>query len=161
MKDKKYIEKRPVEKYDRNEAIDKKIASFQNRYMSNSKWIKLFLTLYKNIHVIKSCKVNDFINPNVIYITTNLQNIEYEKYIHNECIENILLQNHLDCRDVCYYKEIEYLEFLKCWNDRPIYRLIAPKIIEQNTAIIKEIVTGAGKFEWEENEKYLRILGYK
>jgi hypothetical protein len=148
-------------KYDRNELVNKKISSFENRYMSNSKWKKLFLTLFENIDKVKSCEVFDFFNPGLIYITTDLQNIEYGKHIHNECIDKILLNDSLDGGDACYYREIEYLEFLKYWKGRKLGRLVAPKIIYQDTDKIKEVISKIGKFKLEETEEYLRVIGYK
>ena len=45
--------------------------------------------------------------------------------------------------------------------DKQIYRLMTPKIIEQDTNKIKEIISKVGMFQWEETEKYLRIIGYR
>ncbi|MDR1284609.1 MAG: hypothetical protein LBJ88_00210 [Campylobacteraceae bacterium] len=155
------MEKRIVKKYDRNELVNKKISSFENRFMSNSKWKRLFLTLFENIDIVKLCEVRDFFNPCFIFITTDLQSIDYGKHVHNECIDKILLDNSLDGGDACYYREIEYLEFLKYWKGGKFGRLMTPKIIYQDTNKIKEIISKIGKFELEETEEYLRVIGYK
>jgi hypothetical protein len=40
-------------------------------------------------------------------------------------------------------------------------RLQSPKTVERDTNKIKEIISETGKYEWDENEKYLRIIGYR
>jgi hypothetical protein len=144
---------------DINKEIEKRISSYENKYMNNSKWKKLFLTIFSNINIIKQCEIRDFFNSGYIYIKTNLNNIEYKNYIHNECIDNNLFSG--SEYPVCNYKEIEYLEFAKYWNEEASGRLLKQKIIEQDINKIKETISKIGIFEWEETEKYLRIIGYK
>jgi hypothetical protein len=137
---------------------DKKIKAYNNIFMNNSKWKRLFLTIFSNTDFIKYCEVNDFFSSSIIILKTNLQNIEYEKYIHNDCIDNRLFKTG---EYSISYREIEYIEFKKYWREEAKMRLQSPKIIEQDTNKIKEIISETGKYEWGENEKYLRIIGYK
>jgi hypothetical protein len=137
---------------------DKKIKTYGNRFMNNSKWKKLFLAIFSNIDLIKQCGVMDFFSSSIITLKTNLGDIEPEKYIYNDCIDNILFETG---EYTVSYKEIEYLEFKRQWrnteNDFPGNF----KIMEQDTSKIKETLRKTGQYEWEETGECLRIMGYK
>jgi hypothetical protein len=137
---------------------DKKIGTYDNRFMNNSKWKKLFLTIFSNIDSIKHCEVIDFFSSSITTLKTNLGNIEPEKYIHNDCIDNILFETG---EYTVSYREIEYLEFRKHWKSKENRKRENIKIMEQDTNKIKETIEKTGQYEWEETEEYLRIIGYK
>jgi hypothetical protein len=137
---------------------DKKIELYRNRFMNNSKWKKLFLAVFSNIHCIKQCEIMNFFDSAIITLKTDLQNIEVENYIFSDCIDNYLFETG---EHAVSYREIEYIEFRKCWKENSIGMLIEPKTMKQDTDKIKEILSKAGKFEWCETEEYLRIKGYE
>ena len=126
--------------------------------MNNAKWKKCFLTVFSNIQFIKHCEIVDFFSNSIINTKTDLQDIEAEKYIFDDFIDNFLF---IIGEYSVSYREIEYIEFKKYWKEEPLGRLLEPKTIEQDTNKIKEIISKTGKYEWEETEKYLRIYGYK
>jgi hypothetical protein len=138
--------------------IDKKIETYNNGFMSNSKWKKLFLKIFSNIYLIKYCEVVDFFSSSIITLKTNLGNIDPKKYIHSDCIDNILFETG---EHTVSYREIEYLEFKKHWKSKESGKSGNYKIKEQDTNKIKETLEKTGQYEWEETEEYLRIIGYK
>jgi hypothetical protein len=145
------------EAYLKNKArSDKKIKTYDNEFMNNSKWKRLFLTIFSNIDLITHCEVIDFFSSSIITLRTNSKNTEPEKYIYNDCIDNILFETG---EYAVSYREIEYLEFKKQWKNEEIGKQGNQK--EQDTNKIKEIIKKTGQYEWEETDEYLRILGYK
>ena len=129
--------------------IDKKINEYENKFMSNAKWEKLFLTIYLNNDIIKNCEIIDFFSFTYRYIKNNVE--DYKNYIHRDCIDNILITGEHSIS----YREIEYIEFKKKWLEEKIGTM------EQDTNKIKEIISKTGKYEWEETENHIRIYGYK
>jgi hypothetical protein len=81
------------ESYRKNKIrVDKKIETYTARCMNNSKWKKLFLTIFSNIHFIKHCEIMDFFSGSIITLKTNSGNIEPGKYIYNDCVDNFLFE---------------------------------------------------------------------
>jgi hypothetical protein len=137
---------------------DKKIELYENKFMNNAKWKRIFLAIFSNTHCIKKCEIIDFFSNATITLKTNLQNIEPENYIFSDCIDNFLFETG---EYAVSYREIEYIEFKKCWKGNSIGMLIEPKTMEQDINKIKEVLSKIGKFEWDETEEYLRIKGYE
>lgn len=71
--------------------VDKKIKTFNYRYMNNSKWKKLFITIFANTEIIQWCEVVDFFSSSVILTKTTAQNSKPEQYIYNNCIDDYLV----------------------------------------------------------------------
>jgi hypothetical protein len=123
---------------------DKKIAAFNTKYMNNAKWKKLFLVLCSHIGYIKYCEIHDFFSSSRIFLKRNLQNTAYKNYIYTDCIDNCLFETG---EYAVSYREIEYI-------------ILAGRN-KQDTNTIKELITKTGRYEWDENEAYVRIIGYR
>ena len=139
--------------------LDKKIASYDNWFMSNTKWKKLFLTIFENTNVIKQCEIVVFRLENFNWINNvnlNIKLDEVDKYLYDDYIDVCLSGGH----DTLCYREIEYLEFRK-YNYEWIGSAVLKKEELQNTSFIKEVISKIGLFHWEETEEYIRIYGYK
>jgi hypothetical protein len=138
------------------EMINKKIGMYNNRFMNNPKWKKLFYTIFINSDIIKQCEISDFFGYQVIELKLNKNIKEVNEYLFDDFIDEYLT----DAEYPISYREIEYLEFRK---NKPewIGRAVLKTEKLQNTDIIKEIISKIGQFHWEENENYIRIYGYK
>ncbi|MDR2109367.1 MAG: hypothetical protein LBP28_07940 [Coriobacteriales bacterium] len=147
------------EAYARNKAkADKRIQTYDKAYMSNSKWKKLFSALFANADVVKHCEVIDFFGSSATTIKTDLGDIEPEKYIHNDCIDTMLLRKG---EHPVSFREIEYLEFRKHGRNEEAKEGGSEKgLSEQDLGKIKEAIEKTGRYEWEVTEEYIRILGY-
>jgi hypothetical protein len=110
--------------------------------MNNSKWKKLFLTIFENNNIITECEIVDFFSGTYRFIKNKLENINYMDYIYSDCIDEKLITG----EHTVSYREIEYIKFKK---------------LKQDVEKTKEIITKTGKYEWEETEEHLRIYGYK
>ncbi|MDR2495474.1 MAG: hypothetical protein LBD24_09665 [Spirochaetaceae bacterium] len=120
---------------------DGKIKTFKNRYMSNAKWKKLFLTVFQNGMVLTECEIVDFFGGTYRFIKNSGERTDYSDYIYSDCIDETLVTGEY----AVSYREIAYLEWKKSNRDGKK---------------IKEILAETGKYEWEETEAYLRIYGY-
>jgi hypothetical protein len=134
---------------------EKKIESYENRFMSNAKWRKLFLTIYSNYDIIKSCEIIDFFSSTYIYLRNDLKDMDFDKYINADCIDNYLITGEYTIS----FKEIEYIEFKKKSEEKA--KAEKKNEFDQDIKEIKEIIAKTGKYEFEETENYLRIYGYK
>jgi hypothetical protein len=132
---------------------EKKIKAYKSSFMSNTKWRKLFLTIYLNHDLIKSCEIIDFFSSTYVYLRNDLKDIDFDQYINTDCIDNYLITGEYTVS----FKEIEYIEFKKQWKEKTG----TEEEFEQNIKKIKEIIMATGKYEFEETENYLRIYGYK
>jgi hypothetical protein len=136
--------------------LNKKIETFDNKFMNNSKWKKVFMKIYSNVNIIKQCEAVDFFSSCINILNTNLQNPQ--EYIFDDFVDNkIFIAGEYSIS----YREIEYLEFKKSWEGEYIGRLVNPKILPQDINKIKKTISEIGKFQWEEGENYLRLIGYK
>ncbi len=137
--------------------LDKLIAQFNYSYMSNSKWKKLFAEILKNRKLIRHCEIYDYINPCVNEIAWYKISKKSYLEVDKEYISEKLITGEYSTP----YKYIEYIEFLKEWKVYSKYALIEPKIEKQDTDEIKKVLSKIGMFEWEEDEKSLRIIAYR
>ena len=144
--------------------LDKKVKTYENRFMSNTKWKKLFLTIFSNVDVIKQCEIvvltiSEIIDKTIVW-TNNVELTrsidEVNKYLFDDYIDTYLAGGH----NPISYREIEYLEFKK-YNYQWIGTAVLKKEILQNTNDIKVLISKTGQFHWKETEEYIRIYGYK
>ncbi len=136
--------------------LDKLLSKFSYSCMNNSKWKKVFIEILRNNEFIKRCEIYDYINPNINeLLLDNISESSFEE-ISSEYISEKITTGEYSTP----YKYIEYIEFLKKWENKP-YALAKTIIIKQDTDKIKEILSKMGLFEWEEDNNSLKLLGYK
>ena len=138
--------------------LEKRINSFSESYMSNSKWKRVFMELLKHKSVIRKCEIFDFSNSGINLIHWKNVNGDYSKYLTQEYISNHLTTSEYP---KTYYKEIEYIEFPKCWKEETKYELVRNiNEMSQDTETIKTLLSKIGQFEWGEDEDTLKLIGY-
>jgi len=154
--------------------LDKKIETYDGRFMSNAKWRKLFLTIMKNTDTIKQCEIFEFDlrkDPQDArdILWANDMNPEMPVSEAEECLcEDFISARLAGGHDPLCYREIEYIVFRKYFSGEfahPIHWMNYDKRetvkYEQNLCAIKEIISKIGQFYWEETENHLVIWGYK
>ncbi len=128
---------------------------FSGRFMSNSKWLKLFKILTENRQIINKCHVIHIYDdkPRVFDIPT------YEGF--NDTFSDIGI------KDVSIgpllFKEIKSLEFPASWSIERKMRnqILEPAVYYQNLNLIKELTVSIGELAIEVDENSLKIYGYK
>ncbi|WP_410504151.1 DUF6678 family protein [Hymenobacter lapidiphilus] len=137
--------------------LDRKVSTFSYSFMNNSKWQKLFITICENNKIIKRCEIYDFFGSCTNEIIFSKIYINYMDHIFPTYIDNFFTTS----EHKTSYKEIEFIEFLKYWNNEPVGRLVKPTKETQDTCAIKSSLDRVGQFQWDESEKHLRIIGYR
>ena len=136
---------------------ERKLSEFSYSFMNNSKWRKVFIAICENKEIFKKCEIHDFFGRCFNEIIFRKIDEDYIDYISSSYLNNYFTTSEYKTP----YIEIEFIEFLKYWNDEPIGLLIKPKQETQDTHAIKALLEIIGQFQWEENEKHLRIIGYR
>jgi hypothetical protein len=128
---------------------------FSGRFMSNSKWLKLFKILTENRQIIDKCHVVDiYSNKRKAFDVPT-----YEAF--NDTYSDIGI------RDVSIgpllFKEIKLLEFPASWSIERKMRnqILKPFIYYQDLDLIQARIVPIGEFVIERDENSLKIYGYK
>lgn len=137
--------------------LEKRLKAFSTAYMSNAKWRKLLVKICENKELIKQCEIFDFFGSCVNLLNFSKINADFEQYIGEDCISNEITTAEYPT----FYKEIEYIEFLRIYERSQVGRYT--KIIEKQQDIeeIKRYLSSFGQFQFQEDENALRVLGYR
>lgn len=132
-------------------------SSFSQSYMNNAKWEKVFTEIINNRDLIKKCEIYDLLYSGINEIKWPIVD-EQQKHITQTYISQDYTTSEYP---KTLYKTIVYIEFPKYWSNQAKETLVLEKRITQNTDKIKEKISKLGLFEWEEEEGYLRLMGYR
>ncbi len=119
-------------------------------------WSNVLSEIFENATLVKQCEIVDKQNHCVVNLRTDLENIKFSDYIEDEYISRKITT----AENNVYYEDIEYIEFLKFWDDERIGMRIEPKKITQDTTKIKEILDELYGLKWSETENSIRINKY-
>ena len=120
--------------------LNNNINKFSGKFMSDTKWLKVFKKLSEHKNLISKCPIKSIGD-------------DYIREIHIPSIENFARTfNKKGVNDITpggpfYFKAIEWVEF--------------PKLGKQDIAAIKNILEQIGQFETLLNDEKLIIYGYK
>lgn len=114
------------------------------------------MAICQNQDLIKQCEIYNFFEPCVNELVfRNIQN-NLDQYIQQEYISNQITTAEYPT----FYREIQYLEFLKSWNGNQIGKLVEPIKQTQDIEQIRTYLSRFGEFRFEQTDNSLRILGY-
>jgi len=138
------------------ERLTKKLDAFSGRYMSNSKWTKLFSALSGHHEVIRKCFIKN-VGDNVLREICIPPIHKYSETFNEKGINDVMTGGPLT------FKEIEWVEFPSNWTiNRPMGQLmLEPFTYHQDKSEINNKVAGIGELEIELTPEKLIIYGYK
>lgn len=123
--------------------LEGRIAKFSGKFMSNSKWFKLFNTLSVDSSLVNRCLIKNIGDE-------RLRELEMSTYkhftdtFHNKGIKDVTLGGPI------LFKEIELIEFPAKWQSKT-----------QDLLAIKKLIIQTGKYEdYLDNDKLI-IYGYR
>ncbi len=135
--------------------LTNRLSEFSARFMSNSKWTKVFHILSKNNDLIVKCNMKDVYD-------------DLLRQVHIPSIENFHSEFYdkgfKDGRNQSYtFKEIQWLEFPSTWTIKREMRgqSLESHKFEQDILRIKALLQDIGQFEVELHADKLVLYGYK
>jgi hypothetical protein len=143
------------EKYSKKQ--ERILSEFSGRFMSNSKWLKLFKILTENRQIVDKCYVIDIYNdkPKVLDVPT------YKDF--TDSYSDIGIKDGVLIGSPLLFKEIKLLEFPASWSIERKMRnqILEPSIYYQDLDLIQARIVPIGELVIERDENSLKIYGYK
>ncbi|WP_162056335.1 hypothetical protein [Pontibacter pamirensis] len=136
--------------------LTKKLDTFSGRYMSNTKWSKLFKVLSQNHELIGKCLIKD-VWDNVLR-EIRIPRIDGYSVVFNEKGINDTMTG-----GPTSFKEIQWIEFPSKWTvNRPMGQQILESFTYyQDISEISNKIAGIGELEIELSPEKLIVYGYK
>jgi len=142
------------EKYQKK--FQQQLDNYSGRFMSNSKWTKLFKKLSQNSELVNKCLVKGIWDDNLSEI--QIPNIDnYSETFNDIGIRDVFISGPYQ------FKEIEQLVFPKVWTIGRKMRtqVLEPFKTEQDIKQIMYIINKLGKFETKIDDEKLILYAYK
>ena len=136
--------------------LEEKVSLFTAKFMSDTKWLKLFTRLSQQDGLVKKCLIkhvwNDIPVEIVLPSPAHLNHTFYKKGIMDVITGGPML-----------FKEIEYISFPSTWAIPRKMRTekLAPFEYTQDIIPIKKIIDETGTFEIELQDGTLIVYGYR
>lgn len=136
--------------------LEHRLDNFTGKFMSNSKWTKLFKKLSQHTDIINMCFVKTIWDDDLMEIQIPYPNLHSEIF-NDHGIKDVFTSGPLQ------YKEIEQLIFPKVWTIGRQMRTqnLEPFEFQQDIEKVLEIVGQLGEFETHINNDKLVIYAYK
>ena len=136
--------------------LEHRLELYTGKFMSNSKWAKLFKKLSQHADIINKCFVKSIWDDNLQEIQIPNPNM-YSDIFNDNGIKDVFIGGPFQ------FKEIEQLVFLKTWTHRRQMRTqnLEPFKYQQDIEKILDIVRQVGKFETHIDNDKLVIYAYK
>ena len=136
--------------------LTNKLSEFSARYMSDTKWTKLFKALSLHSDLIGKCLIKDVWDDVLRELKIPMAN-EYADVFHDKGIKDVMTGG------PTAFKQIEWIEFPSNWEiSRTMGKLkLEPFIQTQDVSEIKRKIEEIGQLESEMTSDKLIIYGYK
>ncbi len=136
--------------------LEHRLELYTGKFMSNSKWTKLFKKLSQHSDIINMCFVKSIWDDNLQEIHIPNPNM-YSDIFNDKGIKDVFIGGPFQ------FKEIEQLVFVKTWTLRRQMRTqnLEPFKYQQDIEKILDIVRQVGKFETHIDNDKLVIYAYK
>ncbi len=143
-----------INKY--HQKLIKRIDGFSGKFMSDTKWTKVFKILSQNSALIHKCLIKDIWNDRLTEI--QMPELQYfDLTFHSKGIKDVITSGPI------IFKEIQWLELPSHWLiDRKMRnQKLEPHKYKQDILEVKSVLDTVGQLETEINEDKLIIYAYK
>jgi hypothetical protein len=136
--------------------LDNKLSEFSGRFMSDSKWTKLFKALSQNKGIVKRCLIKNVLDNTLREIEIPLME-KFGGTFNDKGIEDIMTGGPTS------FKEIEWVEFSSHWTiDRNMRtEKLEPHKYQQDISKIKTVADTVGQLVTVLDDDKLIIYGYR
>ncbi|MES2275130.1 MAG: hypothetical protein V4592_03845 [Bacteroidota bacterium] len=136
--------------------LEKRISLFSGRFMSDSKWVKLFTVLSNEFPLVKKCLIKDVMDSHLREMEVPAIDKFLETF-HNKGIKDVMSGG------PSQFKSIESIEFPAVWEVKRKMRtqVLDPIIYRQDIFQIKNILDAIGQLETFIDNDKLIVYGYR
>ena len=129
---------------------------FSGRFMSNSKWLKIFKILSTNHEVFSKCYIIDIYDERAIEFDIPTYD-DFDGTFSDTGIKDVTMGGPL------LFKEIKLLGLPASWSIERNMRnqILKPFVYSQNLDVIQALIVSIGELLIERDEDGLKVYGYK